>query len=182
MSQDFDNLYSVSVSKHFYQFYKNTEDYLSLMLAYFRAGLEKGQACFWLVTEKIGLEEVHRLADIKIPRFLYYLCSGQIKILSAEDWYLTNGVFDEKKALGNAERLVRHYLEQGYHCIRLGGSCAAVTVREDWWKLESYERKAHEVIKAAPAIALCAYPILDCSLKETKMVVDSHDDVLINRL
>ena len=182
MTFDFDIAHDIAASKHFYQFYKNTDDYISLMMAYFRAGLEKGQACAWLVTEKIGLEEVHRLAELKIPRFLYYLCAGQIQILSAEDWYLTNGTFDEEHALANAQRYVENFMKQGYHCVRLGGSCAAAAARHDWWKFESYEQKVHEIIKGLPIIALCAYPILECSLRETKVVVDSHDDVLINHL
>lgn len=181
MSLDFDLVHGVAPRKHFYQFYKSEEDYLSLMGSFLRAGLEKGQACLWLVCEKMGVEEAHRKIERRIPHFLYYLCAGQLQILSAEDWYLCAGRFDEARALANVGRYIEHVLTQGYHCLRVGSGSESIP-REDWNLLGSYETKAGSLIKSLPMIALCAYPILDCSLNETKMVVESHDDVLIARI
>ena len=98
---DFDSLHNICTGKHFYQFYKGLEDYLHVMVSYFQAGLEKGQACLWLFSERIGVKEVHYAASF-IPGFETYLAKGQLEILPGEDWYLTNGAFDEEKAMANA--------------------------------------------------------------------------------
>jgi len=45
--------------------------------------------------------------------------------------------------------------------------------------VQVYEKAMAEWIKDNPVIGLCAYPILECSLNETKAVLDCHDDVLV---
>jgi hypothetical protein len=166
--------------KHLYQFYKGKEDLLRIMLPFFQTGLEKSEGCLWLVSERIGVEEVKAIAEKEIPGFLSYISSGQFQILSAEEWYLTDGGFDETKALSNAVRFGRHMNAKGFKRLRIAGDAGAVP-HEDWVYSRSYEEKVDALVKAGPHIALCAYPILDCDLKDTKMVLDCHDDVLIGR-
>ena len=178
---DFDLVHGVKPHRHLYQFYKSDDDYIRVVTAYLRAGLEKGEACLWLVPTKIGVEQAHAIGEKMVPRFLYFLCSGQIQLLAGEDWYLKQGRFDEAQALSNAERYVNHTLKQGFHCIRATGDLSSIPIR-DWELLENYEKKVDPFIKQAPAIALCTYPILDCTLKQTKMVLECHDDVLVGRL
>ena len=178
---DFDLIHNVNAGKHFYQFYKSQDDYLQIMAKFFRAGLEKGEACIWLVSDKIGVPQAKLFADTMIPRFLYYFSSNQFVIRSAQEWYLTNEKFDEEKSLRNASEFVEGAIKKGYHRIRGSGDAASVP-REEWPKLEAYEHKVDTVIQAAPVLAVCAYPILDCTLKETKMVLECHDDVLVGHL
>lgn len=180
LTSDFDALHDINPSQHFYQFYKNTDDYMLVMSQYFRAGLEKGQACVWIVSEKVGVESANVFLDTMIPRFLYYKSSNQMIIRSAQEWYLTDGNFDEAKALNNAQDVIEGMFKKGYHCVR-GAGDVGVLPKEDWPKLEAYEKKIHELVKGAPIIGLCAYPILDCSLRETRMVLDCHDDVLVGK-
>lgn len=175
----FDILHHISPSKHYYQFYKHADDYLRAMIAYFQAGLEAGDACLWLVSEKIGMEEACETAESVIPGFPSYVERRQLQILSAEDWYLHSGCFDEGQSFRNASYFLEEIQKLGFSRIRGAGDAGAVP-RRDWPRLWSYEKNVDSLIKASPLIALCAYPILELSLKETKMVLDCHDDVLIN--
>lgn len=181
MKSDFDVLHNVFPGRHFYQFYKNREDYLRVMIPYFHAGLEKGDACLWLISEKKGFENVLLEAKILIPDFEKYRQSGQFEIRPAEDWYLTNGRFDMVRAMRKAEEYAAQVRSDGY--LRLRGSGDAVAIpHEDWPKVEIYEGHISSWIHENQVIALCAYPILECTLNDTKGVLEQHDDVLVGRL
>jgi hypothetical protein len=177
---DFDSLHNISAGKHFYQFYKGPEDYLHAMVSYFQTGLEKGQACFWLVSARIGIPKVHEFVESLIPQAKSYLSTGQLQILSAETWYLTQGTFDEEKAMSNALQALETIQKKGFSVLRGSGDAGAIP-RSDWKRVFSYEKNISRWIKSQPVIALCAYPIFECSLTETQAVLDRHDDVLIGR-
>ena len=111
----------------------------------------------------------------------HFMASGQFQIRSAEAWYLKNGRFNETQALDNAAECVDLGLKKGYSGIRAAGDVAAIPA-SDRLDFYDYEEKVDSLIKEAPLIALCAYPILDCTLRETKMVIECHDDVLMGQL
>ena len=179
-SPDFDLLHSILPGKHFYQFYKGSDDFLLVMIPFFQAGLEKGEACLWLVSQKISLNSARAAAQNSISQFPYYNSSGQFQILSAEDWYLTAGSFDEAKALRNAEQYLGKIHEMGFKRLRGAGDAGAIP-RSDWPKVEAYEKKVAPWIKSQPVIALCAYPILECTPSQTKGILECHEDVLVGR-
>lgn len=179
---DFDFLDDLQNGKHFYQFYKNPEDHIRMMSDFFQTGLEAGEACLWLVSQKMGLDRVYSTGKKLIPKFSFYLAAEQLKIVSGEDWYLTEGVFDEDKSLGNAKAFFERAYAEGYTRVRATGDLNAVP-HGDWQTVYAYERKIDAVIKAAPLICICAYPILECSISDTKAVLDTHPDgVLVSRV
>src|ERR1700731_2003231 len=42
---------------HFFMFYETKEDLLDTLVPYFKAGLETGEFCFWLVSEPLTEEK-----------------------------------------------------------------------------------------------------------------------------
>ena len=152
------------------------------MIPYFRAGLEKGEACLWLVSKRNGCDFVRVTAEALIWRFLFYISSGQIQILSAEDWYLTDGSFDETKALKNAEEYVAKIENLGFQGLRAAGDVGGAVPRVEWPKVEAYEKKISPWLKSNSVIALCAYPILECTPSQAKGILDCHEDVLVGRI
>ncbi len=166
--------------KHFYQFYKNSEDYLKVMMSYFQAGLEKGQTCLWLVSNQLGVEKARQHAAAAIPDGDIYVMSGQFVVLSGEDWYLTNGRFDKEKAIANAARFLENSQKRGSKILRGAGDCACIP-HADWGKVAEYEKEISPWVHAQPVIALCAYPILECTPTQTRAVLECHDDVLVGR-
>ncbi len=178
---DFDFVHNIAPGRHLYQFYKNSEDYLRVLIPYFQAGLTKGEACLWLVSDKMGVEKMSDAADAQIKRYLYYVSAGQFQILSAEKWYLTDGRFDEAKAVRNASEALQSALKRGFHRLRGAGDVGAIP-HTDWPLVRAYEKKMASFIKTSSLIALCAYPILGCTLPDTKAVLEAHDSVLVGRL
>jgi hypothetical protein len=177
---DFDALYNVSPGKHLYQFYKGLDDYMSVVTAFFRAGLEKGEACLWLVPAATGIEKAKGMAELLIPGAERYLETGQLEIRSGEDWYLTGGRFDADRAVNHAAAALEEMRAAGYKILRGVGDAAAIP-HQDWPAVHVYEQKMADFIPSAPLIALCTYPILQCSIADTRAVVEEHDSVLVGR-
>lgn len=178
---DFDALHGVETGKHLYQFYKSQEDYLRILTSYFAAGLEKGDACVWLVSEKTGMQRVLEYVRERIPDFDAHHQAGRMQILSAENWYLDKGSFNEEKSLYNAVQMGNRV--RGLGCSRLrGAGDAAAIPHEQWAAVHQYEEKIHTALKSVPCVLLCAYPILDCSISDTRAVLKNHDSVLVGRL
>ncbi len=178
---DFDALHGIKPGLHFYQFYKSFEDYSVVLSAYFHAGLTKGDTCLWLISKKIGVLRMLGMAAENIPEFDRYLESGQLEVHPAEDWYLDHSQFSEERSMTNASNFVARAEARGSKAIRAAGDAGAIP-QCDWNLLEIYERKISDFIREKRVLALCAYPILDCTLKETRMVIDCHDHVLIAKI
>ena len=174
------DLTTLSLGRHLYQFYKSHHDYLRFMIPFFQTGLEKGEACLWLLSEKNHYDETYVFVEKTLPRFSFYRELNQLQILPAEDWYLCRGAFDEEQALSNIGRYVERMEAKGFQRWRASGDVGAI-VPEDRIRFSAYERKVHPLIKERSLTALCAYPLYDCNLPQIKSVVDCHDGVLAAR-
>ena len=180
-SNNFDSLYNISLGKHFYQFYKSSEDFLNVMIPFFQSGLEKGEACLWLVSNQIGLDVARSAAQTLIVDFDSHVSRGRFELISAEGWYLTDGSFDESKAINNAEKYLMNIRINGFNVLRGAGDGGCIQ-RRDWPDVYAYEKKMALWIKSQPVIALCAYPILECTPSQTKQILECHEDVLVGKM
>lgn len=178
---DFDSLHHIFPGRHVYQFYKGAEDFLLATIPYFRIGLEKREACLWLVSKRNGADRARQAAVMLIPRYADYMASGQFQVLPAEDWYLAEGVFDEAQAIQNAAQYLKQIQELGFEILRAAGDIGGAVARNEWPAVEAYERKISPWIASERVIALCAYPILECSPTQIRGIVGCHEDVLVGR-
>jgi len=177
-SSDFDSLHNVVPGRHFYQFYKGFDDYMKVLIPFFRNGILKDEYCLWVVSANIGVDSATRWARATLPDFDGAVGSGQFTLMSAEEWYLRDDHFDEKKALENVERFYDNAVKQGYQVLRASGDMAAIPPQELPQFFE-YEKKVMPWVASHQAIALCTYPITECSLADTKNVIDTHDEFLV---
>jgi hypothetical protein len=179
---DFDALHGVETGKHLYQFYKSTEDYFRILTNYFSSGLQKGDTCVWLVSEKQGgVNRAFECVREKIADAEKHLFSARLQILSAEDWYLENGSFSEEKAIRNAVAMTESLRKLGCTRFRAAGDAGSIP-HEQWPEVHLYEEKIQKALKDVACILLCAYPILECSIADTRSVLKNHDAVLVGRL
>lgn len=178
---DFDAVQNIRPGRHLYQFYRDPEDYLQLMASFFKAGLAQGHACLWLVAEAPGCALAYEFLKQHVYDLDVYIAKGGMSIRSAEDWYLSGGRFDERRALQNAGAEFERVKALGYAVLRGAGDAAAIP-RQDWGLLHQYECKVGPWIKQNTVIGLCCYPIAQCTLALTKCVVEAHDDVLVGSL
>jgi hypothetical protein len=174
---DFDSIHHIKVGGHYYQFYKTQEDYLQISLSFLYAGLKKGDACLWLVSDAMGTERAEKEFLDVYPDATGYLLSHQLQIKSAHAWYLKRGSFDEEQAIWNAKDFMDSAFKRDFSCVRGLGDMGAIP-DDDWMKVWEYETKLHTILQGLPLIAVCAYPILRCSIADTRRVIQLHHEPL----
>jgi hypothetical protein len=178
----FDALHDILPGKHFYQFYKSIDDVVHVVVPYLRAGLEKDEACLWLVSERIGLGHARQVVESMAEEFSDFVASNRLAVMSAEDWYLKDGRFNEEQAIRNAMQYFDHVQQLGCRGLRAAGDIGGAVPREDWDKCIAYEEKVGVWIGAQAVTALCSYPILECTPSQTKDVLTCHHDVLMGQI
>jgi len=178
---DFDLLHNVSRGKHFYQFFKEQSDYLQNVLPFLKSGLKKEEACLWTIPKLFPVEEMVACAEKKIIGFSHAKFSGQMTVLSAQEWYWENGKFSAAQASRKYLEFYQQKMTEGYQVLRIAGSLWTTT-DVDWLKVISYEEAVHKFIKENSIIALCLYPILECNLSNTHQVLNSHDEALVGSI
>ncbi len=166
---------------HLYQFYHEAADYFPILTAYFKAGLIQNEACLWLVPDAFGKDRAYEAMKAEVVDIDVYISRGSFQILSADEWYLTGGRFDEERAVQNAAQAVAAAKALG-HAVLRGAGDAGVIRHQDEPRLHAYEQKMDTWIHGQSVIGLCTYPLSRCTLAETKHVVETHDDVLIGRV
>jgi hypothetical protein len=178
---DFDTTHNISVGKHFYQFYKSVEDFFQVMIPFFQAGLERGEAGLWIVSEKIGLDNARETASALLSNFNARLETGAFKLVRAEGWYLREGSFSEIQATINLKKHFEMIDARGFMGLRAAGDTAVIPA-SDRKAFNHYESNISGWLRNQSIVALCAYPILECTPSQTREILQFHDDVLVGKL
>lgn len=171
---------SPALGKHFYQFYKGREDFFRFAVPFLLAGLNAGEACFWVVSDSIGVLEAVQAFRGRgdVSRFVE---RSQLLIIPAERWYLDRGRFSERTVLGRARKFMEEKTKRGFRRFR-GAADLGWLAEKDWEKFQAYEEKVHEWIRTVEVTTLCAYPIHRCSLTQTNDILVHHDSVFLSKL
>src|SRR5260370_595197 len=86
---------------HFCHFYETRDDLLETLLPFFKAGLEAGEFCAWVVSEPLTEEGAWQALDRAVPRLDRYVSDRSIEGLQARDVYLAGGETDLHRIIGN---------------------------------------------------------------------------------
>jgi len=86
---------------HFCQFYKTKEDFLDILVPYFKAGLEKNEFCMWVTSEPLLKQEAEKAMRKALPHFNRFRKKGQIEIIPHTEWYLKDGTFNLQRVLNS---------------------------------------------------------------------------------
>lgn len=170
---------AMAAGRHFYQFYRGREDLFRVAIPFLRVGLANREACLWIVSRSVGIlpavEAFQR--DYDVSRFIQ---TGQLLILPAERWYLDRGRFSARKVLERMEKFIEEKKRYGFTAFRGVGDTGWVELC-DWFELQAYEEKIHERFRTLKMVAICAYPIQNCSLTQTQDVLNHHHSVFLTK-
>jgi PAS domain S-box-containing protein len=145
---------------HFCTFYETKQDLLDILVPYFKTGLENKEFCLWIVSnsELITTDEAEEALGEAVSDLDRYLAEGRIEIVSHDQWFLKNGVFDfHRVAYGFKEKL-DEALANGYAGLRINGSPAWIHA-EDAKVLREFEAEADHFFADEHIIASCTYPL-----------------------
>jgi len=170
----------VAWGTHLCQFYQTEEDLIDILVPYFKAGLENNEFCMWVTSGPFTEEDAMKAMATGVPNFDQYLRRGQMEIVPHGEWYLKDGAFDLQRVLGAWIDKLNQALSKGYDGIRITGNTAWLEKRE-WVKFADYEEEVNSVIGKYQIIAICSYPLDNCTASELIDVVNNHQSVLVKR-
>jgi MEDS: MEthanogen/methylotroph, DcmR Sensory domain/His Kinase A (phospho-acceptor) domain len=165
---------------HFCHFYETRDDLLETLLPFFKAGLEAGEFCAWVVSEPLTEEGVWQALDRAVPRLDRYVSDLSIEVLQARDVYLAGGEIDLHRIIGNWSAKLERALSRGYEGIRVSGNTAWLEQKQ-WCDFMEYEMELNRGIGGQPMLVLCTYPLTACGATEFLDVTATHQFAVAKR-
>jgi len=165
---------------HFCHFYETRDDLLETLIPFFKAGLEAGEFCAWVVSEPLTEDGVWQALDRAVPRFDRYVSDQSLEVLRARDVYLAGGEIDLHRIIGNWSAKLERARSRGYEGIRVSGNTAWL-VQKQWRDFMEYEMELNRGIVDQPMLVLCTYPLATCGASEFLDVARTHQFAVAKR-
>jgi hypothetical protein len=162
---------------HFCQFYQTRKDLIDILVPYFKAGLENNEFCMWVTSEPLNVEDAKKAMKKAMPRLDEYLEKGQLEILPYDQWYIKDGIFEEKRVLDGWVSKLDRALQKGFDGLRLTGNTFWIE-KQDWDAFTDYEAAVDSVLGNYKMIAICTYSLEKCGVVEILDVVRNHEFAL----
>ncbi len=163
---------------HFCQFYRARQDLTSILVPYFRTGLENNEFCMWVTSAPLTDKQAKASLRRAMPGFDDYLKRGQIEVLPYSEWYMKGGTFDMDRVLSGWLQKLETALARGFEGLRLTGNTAWLE-KGDWKDFTDYEEAVNSVIGKHRMMALCTYSLDKCNAAEILDVIRNHQFALI---
>ncbi len=165
---------------HLCHFYETANDLLDVLVPYFQAGLEANEACLWIISDPISIEEATNALRAAVPDLDGYLTTGQMEIVPHDAWYLVGGSFKIDAVLDAWRKKTQSVLNSGYCGLRASGN-AAHFQEDHWADWAAYEGRVHPSLHGQNILALCSYSLHKCSASQLFQTVDLHDCAFVRR-
>lgn len=167
---------------HVCQFYNDKDELTKMLVPYFKQGLERNEACVWLVGDLTVAEAKNALAAV-VPDLDDYLAKGQMQIRHYTELYTNpNGTVkpagelsDQFAALGST------VASNGYTGLRASGSVSWVTNEESMARFMDYETKVNCAIQNSRIMAVCTYPARSAALCGCRELIHNHGKIFVQR-
>ena len=165
---------------HFFMFYETKEDLLDTLVPYFKAGLENGELCLWVVAEPLTVEEARAALREAVPEFYRHLADHSIEILRGRQFYLTGNHPDLERVMRTWAEKTDSALARGYAGLRASASTAWLE-RKDWKAFCDYENEVNHSINSWRMTVLCTYPLAGSTAAEILDVTRTHQFAIARR-
>jgi PAS domain S-box-containing protein len=165
---------------HLCQFYETKDDLVEVLVPYFKEGIAANDACIWITSDRISIEEASHALRAVIPDLDDRRTTGQIEIMPHEEWYFPDGSFNIDVLFDKWQKKGKIAIARGYGGLRISGSIAGLHAKR-WTDLVAYEQKIRVKVAGRRAIALCSYPLDECTASQFAQLVDLHDFAIIRR-
>lgn len=175
-----DILSDVPWGTHLCLFYETEQDLTDILVPYFKAGLENNEFCMWVTSEPLTVKKAKDALSAAVPDFERYLEKSQIEIISHNQWYFKDGVFDLQRVLKAWINKVAQAVSSGFEGIRVTGNTGWLEAK-DWKSFADYEKQVDSVIDEYQMLAICPYSLNKCGVSEILDVISSHGSALIRR-
>jgi PAS domain S-box-containing protein len=165
---------------HFCHFYETKQDLISVLVPYFKAGLENNEYCIWITSGHTTVEDAITALKGSVPNLDQYFERGSIEILSHRDWYLRNGHFVLDNAIQSILDRLRIALQQNFEGLRLNGDEAWID-RRTWHDFIEYEGALTPAIIGKRLIISCDYQLAKHNAADVMDIAVLHECALAKR-
>lgn len=165
---------------HCFLFYETEEDLFDVLVPYFKAGLEGGEFCMWVISEPLTERAAQNILGKEIPDFDMHLEKNSIEILQGREWYMSSEDPTFARLTYRWERKIEAALSRGYAGLRVSADTAWLE-RKDWKEFCEYEKEVNDFIVRRPMIAVCNYPLARSAATEILDVARVHHCAIARR-
>lgn len=167
---------------HICQFYNRKEDLVKMLVPYFKQGLERKDACVWMVSD-LTVEEAGSALAAAVPGLERYSSKGQMQIRHYTEFYTNrNGTVkpadtlrDQFAEMGSTVRA------KGFRGLRASGSVSWINNEENMSRFMDYETKVHCAIQGSRLMAVCTYPARAAALHASRELIHNHGQLFVKR-
>lgn len=153
-----------------------------MLVPYFRQGLERNEACVWIVGD-LTVQEARDALGAVVPDLDRYLASEQMRILHYSDLYTdaTGAVKPSEQLSEDFVALAASVEASGYAGLRASGSVAWVQDGESMRRFMAYETKVNLAIQEARIMAVCTYPARSAAMCQCRELIHNHGNIFVQR-
>jgi len=179
MNETKKSIEDMQIGDHICCIHKNSEEQFSILIPYFKIGLENNEKCFYVLdknTPEIIIEEFKLRGLVLEP----YIKSGQFNIVTKNDIYLNEGVFNLVRTIKLIQNIEKIALEQGYLGVRATGEMSWV-LNNDSGKnqLIEYEEKLNKLFTELRFVTICQYDETKFESNVLVEVIQIHPIVIV---
>jgi hypothetical protein len=168
---------------HVCQFYNEKQDLLEMLVPYFKQGLERNEACVWLVGD-LTVKEAKDALEAVVPDLDRYMAKGQMQIRHYTELYTKpDGTVKPSGELSAAFAAVGSTVTaQGYEGLRASGSVSWIDDEENMARFMDYETKVNLAIQNARIMAVCTYPAQSAAgHHRCRELIHNHGNIFVKR-
>lgn len=167
---------------HVCQFYDSKEDQVKMLVPYFKQGLEKNDACVWLVGD-LTVEEARSALAAAVPNLAHYMAKGQMQIRHYTELYTNpDGTVKPADTLcGQFAEMGPAVMAKGFNGLRASGNVSWVNDEDAMSDFMDYETKVHCAILGSRMMAVCTYPARAAALHGSRELIHNHGKFFVKR-
>jgi hypothetical protein len=153
-----------------------------MLVPYFKQGLEKNEACVWLVGD-LTVEEARNALAAAVPSLERYMAKGQMQIVHYTALYTNpNGTVKPADQLSDQfAELGSTVTAKGFRGLRASGSVSWINNEESMSRFMDYETKVNCAIQDSRIMAVCTYPAQAAALQRSRELIHNHGKIYVKR-
>ena len=167
---------------HVCQFYSTKQDQLDMLVPYFKQGLERNEACAWLVGD-LTIEEARNALAAVVPDLERFMANGQMQIVHYSEFYTDpNGTVKAPEQLSyQFAAMGSTSVANGFAGLRASGSVSWVDDAESMSRFMDYETKVNLAIQNSRIMAVCTYPAQSAAMCGCRELIHNHGKIFVKR-
>lgn len=168
-----DSLARLQWGDHVCHLFDQAEDLGDILVPYFKAGLERNEACLWVTSSPYGTGRAASEMRTAMSDFDRRAAAGQIHIVGYDEWYLKQGALSEAETIRNWITRKDQAVASGYAGLRITGNTSFLN-EAMWNDFMDYEHALDVALKGQRILTLCSYCGAKCSVDTALKVMCAH--------